>query len=148
MRSVACIQFSGSSQPATKENAPFSHSQNRKFFSDRRNGETPDFIGGFLGNIFFIAHRWRREGDSNPRTGLTVTRFPIVRLRPAQPPLRTRYLKRLIIIHNYPYSVKRKRKTFCFLSFSVLQTKTQPYMSRSAYCGTRQNPLNAARFPA
>ena len=67
MRSVACIQFSGSSQPATKENAPFSHSQNRKFFSDRRNGETPDKIGGFLGNIFFIAHRWRRERDSNPR---------------------------------------------------------------------------------
>ena len=67
MRSVACIQFSGSSQPATKENAPFSHSQNRKFFSDRRNGETPDKIGGFLGNIFFIAHRWRRGRDSNPR---------------------------------------------------------------------------------
>ena len=55
--------------------------------------------------VFFI---WRREGDSNPRTGLTVTRFPIVRLRPAQPPLRTHYLKRLIIIHNSLSSVKRK----------------------------------------
>ena len=68
MRSVACIQFSGSSQPATKENAPFSHSQNRKFFSDRRNGETPDKIGGFLGNIFFIAHRWCGRWDLNPHS--------------------------------------------------------------------------------
>ena len=69
MRSVACIQFSGSSQPATKENAPFSHSQNRKFFSDRRNGETPDKIGGFLGNIFFIAHRWQGQKDLVSPTG-------------------------------------------------------------------------------
>ena len=30
---------------------------------------------------------WRRERDSNPRTGLIVTHFPGVRLRPAQPSL-------------------------------------------------------------
>ena len=35
--------------------------------------------------IFFL---WRRERDSNPRTDSSVTRFPIVRLRPAQPSLR------------------------------------------------------------
>lgn len=31
---------------------------------------------------------WRRERGSNPCTVLAVTRFPIVRLQPAQPPLR------------------------------------------------------------
>ncbi len=30
---------------------------------------------------------WRRERDLNPRSGLTDTRFPVVRLRPAQPSL-------------------------------------------------------------
>ena len=28
---------------------------------------------------------WRTDRDSNPRTGLTVTRFPVVRLRPTRP---------------------------------------------------------------
>ncbi len=37
-----------------------------QIFSDRRNDETPDFIGGFLDNIFFIALRWQRMKDSNP----------------------------------------------------------------------------------
>ena len=36
---------------------------------------------------FFVSVVWRRERDSNPRYVLPYTRFPIVRLRPAQPSL-------------------------------------------------------------
>ena len=32
-----------------------------------------------------LADFWRTDRDSNPRTGLTVTRFPVVRLRPTRP---------------------------------------------------------------
>ena len=47
---------------------------------------------------------WRRERDSNPRNGLTFTRFPIVRLRPAQPSLHK----------PYDYTIKfSKRQLFC-----------------------------------
>ncbi len=34
---------------------------------------------------------WRRERDSNSRRRLNLTRFPVVRLRPAQPSLHTNY---------------------------------------------------------
>ena len=40
---------------------------------------------------------WRRERDSNPRYALTHTRFPVVRLRPAQPSL---HVTRSIFYHT------------------------------------------------
>ena len=120
MRSVACIQFSGSSQPATKENAPFSHSQNRKFFSDRRNGETPDKIGGFLGNIFFIAHRWCGRQELNlhgcppvPKTGVSAI--------PPRPRIH------IIVIKT------GKRRTHSGIHYSILITTSQRNIAARRY---------------
>ena len=49
---------------------------------------------------------WRRDRDSNPRSGLTDTRFPVV--RPIQtlsnPVISTIPFNFLVIIHSIPYN--------------------------------------------
>ena len=48
---------------------------------------------------------WRRERDSNPRYVLPYTRFPIVRLRPAQPSLHV-IIKLFALSQREVYSLK------------------------------------------
>lgn len=44
----------------------------------------PDKIGVFAEHIFFMFLLWRRRRDSNSRTLLRVTRFPVARPRPTR----------------------------------------------------------------
>ena len=55
MRLVACIRLCESSAHYRKGKYLFHIYKIACKNFDRRNGETPDKIGGFLGNIFFIA---------------------------------------------------------------------------------------------
>ena len=62
-------------------------------------------------NLSVIPLFWRRERDSNPWTGLTVTRFPVVRLRPTQPSLR------MLTLLLYTYYRKKASTFFYFFSY-------------------------------
>lgn len=46
--------------------------------------KNPDKIGVFAEHIFFMFLLWRRRRDSNSRTLLRVTRFPVARPRPTR----------------------------------------------------------------
>ena len=69
---------------------------------------------------------WRRERDSNPRYGSPYTRFPVVRLRPAQPSLHGVFAAPLLSYNN---PMKKARyifvpgkifwKTSCFFMKTV-----------------------------
>lgn len=56
--------------------------------------KNPDKIGVFAEHIFFMFLLWRRRRDSNSRTLLRVTRFPVARPRP------TRRLLQVVRVRN------------------------------------------------
>ena len=82
-------------------------------FFDRKNGENPDFIGVFCGCIYFMQPFWRRRRDSNSRTPLRVTRFPIVRARPATRLLRVKTVVTFNSIELY-HIAREKSSTISF----------------------------------
>lgn len=88
------------------------------------------------------------EGIRTLETLLTPTRFPIVRLRPAQPPLHAQIIEiSLDIIPDKPQFVKRfLRKTEFFISrqhFGPMHKSPPPQSVRWA-----QNSAGEAHFPA
>ena len=73
----------------------------------------PDIIGLFAGDIFFVSTLWRRRRDSNSRTPLRVTRFPIVRARPATRLLRVKTVFTFNSIELY-HIAREKSSTISF----------------------------------
>ena len=76
---------------------------------------------------------WRRERDSNPWYGSPYTRFPIVRLRPAQPSLQL-YVQSIIRhLHIIQHRVK-KSKLFLQCRWYIIDI-------HNLYCSGRFNVL-------